>query len=344
MRTFLLMAIAIAPVVAQSPYVSTASKIVGTYEPARSDHSPTSMAAAANAFLNSLDEASRIKAQRKLNPAGRREWTNLPARPDADGIRMADLDEKQARTACDMMAALFSKQGYLKMRNIMLADDQLLRNGRPRPGFGTENFSIVIFGKPAVDKPWGFQLDGHHVGVNLSIHGEKLSMSPSFIGTQPEAFRIATTAFRPFAGETGDAYKLLRLLDEKQKSKAVIANRRGRINYGPGADGKAAQAAGVSCSTFNAKQRKALMAMLGQWVNDLPPKQAKARMAKLEKEIDKMSFAWSGPIEPNSDISYYVTGPSLILEYACQDLGGNPLAHLHSMYRDPTNEYGGQMK
>ncbi len=344
MRTLLLIAITVAPVVAQSPYVSTASRIVGTHEPPKSDYSPTSMASAANAFLNSLDDPGRTKAQRKLSPAGRREWTNLPARPDADGIRMADLNEKQIKTACDMMAALFSKQGYLKMRNIMLADDQLLRNGQPRPGFGTENFSIVIFGEPTANQPWGFQLDGHHVGVNLSIHGEKLSMSPSFIGTQPEAFRIATTAFRPFAGETGDAYKLLSLLDKKQTSQAVIANRRGRINYGPGADGKPSQAKGVSCSTFNAEQRKALMTLLGQWVNDLPPKQATARMAKLEKEIDKMSFAWSGPTAPKSDISYYVTGPSLILEYACQDLGGNPLAHLHSMYRDPTNEYGGQMK
>lgn len=344
MRTLFLLTIAVAPVAAQAPYVSTASKIVGTYEPAKSDHSPKSMAAAADAFLDSLDDLGRLKAQRKLNPEGRREWTNLPARADADGVRMGDLTEKQAKAACDMMAALFSKQGYLKMRNIMLADDQLLRNGRPRQGFGTENFSIVIFGEPTADKPWGFQLDGHHVGVNLAIQGEKLSMSPSFIGTQPEAFKIATTAFRPFSGETGDAYKLLSLLNADQKSKAVIGGRRGRISYGPGADGKPAKAKGVSCSTFTAEQRKALMMLLGQWVNDLPPKQAKARMASLEKEIDKMSFAWSGPTAPNSDISYYVTGPSLILEYACQDLGGNPLAHLHSMYRDPTNEYGGQMK
>ncbi len=344
MRTLILLSCFAIPVTAQSPYVSSASKLVGTYEPAKSDHSPKSMAAAADAFLKSLDDAGRRKAQRKLRPAGRREWTNLPARPDADGIRMADLNEDQVKAACDLMGALFSKQGYLKMRNIMLADDQLLPNGRPRRGFGTENFSIVIFGQPDANKPWGFQLDGHHVGVNVSLQGEKLSMSPSFIGTQPEAFKIATTAFRPFSGETGDAYKLMGLLDENQKAKAIIGNTRGRIQFGPGADGKKPTPTGVACSTFNAEQRKALVALVGQWVNDLPPKHAKARMAKLESEIDKMTFAWSGPTAPKSDVSYYVFGPSLIIEYACQDLGGNPLAHLHSMYRDPTNEYGGQMK
>ena len=30
----------------------------------------------------------------------------------------------------------------------------------------------------------------------------------------------------------------------------------------------------------------------------------------------------------------------MIIEYACQDLGGRPLNHLHSMYRNPENEYG----
>ena len=39
-------------------------------------------------------------------------------------------------------------------------------------------------------------------------------------------------------------------------------------------------------------------------------------------------------------VSYRLQGPSLLVEYACQNLGGDPLDHLHAMYRDPTNEYG----
>ena len=332
------------PVAAQELYVSDASKIVGTYKPAKSDHSPKAMAAAADAFAKSLNDGQRKKLLSQLKTPVRRQWTNLPARKDADGVRMGDLNEVQIKAACNLMAALFSRQGYNKMRNIMLADDQLLRNGQPRPRFGTENFSLVIFGEPSTTKPWGFQLDGHHVGVNVSIEGEKVGMSPSFIGTQPEAFKIATTEFRPFAGEVGDAYKLMASLNDEQKAKAVIAGKRGKISFGPGADGKAAKPKGVACSTFDDKQKAILMSLIGQWVGDLPPKQAQARMKKLESEIDKMTFAWNGPTRPKSDISYYITGPSLIIEYACQDLGGDPLAHLHSMYRDPTNEYGGQMK
>ena len=54
------------------------------------------------------------------------------------------------------------------------------------------------------------------------------------------------------------------------------------------------------------------------------------------------SFAWRGPYDPGSDASYHLYGPNLIIEFAGQDLGGDPAEHLHSIYRDPTNEYGAQ--
>ena len=70
------------------------------------------------------------------------------------------------------------------------------------------------------------------------------------------------------------------------------------------------------------------------------PSAVSMALKQLEGEIDKTSFAWHGPTQPGSDFSYRIQGPTLIVEYACQDLGGDPLNHLHSMYRDPTNEYG----
>ena len=328
----------------RSDFVSEASFVVGTYQPAKANHSPTEMAERANAFLKTLD-ASQVKQVRgPLDGEIRRAWTNLPARPDADGIRMGLLNSQQAKAACDLMASLFSKQGYDKMVHIMLADDQLLRGGRPGRGFGTEDFSLVIFGNPSEKKPWAFQLDGHHVGVNLSIEGEKVTMSPSFIGTQPEAFKIGKKTYRPFAGEMDLAYKLAGSLTFEQLKTAIISDRRGPIRTGPGRDGRIPRKAGVSCSTFSESQKKDILKLISQWVNDLPEKQARVRMATIEKELDQTSFAWSGDKAPRSDVSYIIQGPSLIIEYACQDLGGNPLNHLHSVYRDPTNEYGGQLK
>jgi hypothetical protein len=324
-------------------YVSDASRIVGTYQPKSREHTPQAMAKSARAFLDSLDDKRRQRAALALDHSERGEWTNLPARDNAGGVRLGDCNEKQVKAACDLMATIFSRQGYAKMCSIMLADDQLLKGGRPRSGFGTENFSVVIFGKPSADGPWAFQIDGHHVGVNLAIQGDQLTMSPSFIGTQPEAFHIADAKYRPLAGEIDSAFKLVNSLDDTQRKQTILGSKRSRIKTGPGNDGKTPKPQGVSCATFDSTQKEILMSLVAEWVNDLPPQQAAKRLQQIEKELDQTHFAWNGPISAVSDVSYTIQGPSLIIEYACQDLGGDPLNHLHSMYRDPTNEYGKQL-
>lgn len=328
----------------RADFVSDASFVVGTYSPTKADHTPAAIVAAAKSFLDALDDGQRKKCLGELKSPRRREWTNLPARKNADGVRMSELSSAQVELACDLLANLFSEQGFNKMRDIMLADDQLLDGGRPRPGFGTDNFSVVIFGQPSESEPWCFQLDGHHVGTNVSMQGDNLTMSPSFIGTQPQAFKIAGTQYRPFRNETDLAHELAMSLTDDQVRQAVLGPSRARIVTGPGNDGLVPKTKGVPCSTFSESQLKTLMSLIGQWVGDLPEAQANKRMKQIKSEIDQMKFAWNGSRNPKSDVSYIIQSPSLIIEYACQDIGGKPLNHLHSNYRNPTNEYGGQLK
>lgn len=324
-------------------YASDASRIVSTYELTSREHTPDAMARAAQAFLDSLDPEQRKQAALELKDRERRLWTNLPARPGAGGIALGDCTQTQVEAFCDLMGTLLSEEGYAKMVNIMLADDQLIRGGRTRSGIGTASFAVVLFGKPSPNGPWGFQLDGHHVGLNLAISGDQLTMSPSFIGTQPEAYHLAGQSIRPLSGEIDGAYKLINSLSPELRSQAILSSTRGRLRSGPGTDGQVPTAAGAPCSEFTEAQKETLLGLIAEWVNNLPPKQAEQRLEELRGELDQMRFAWNGPIEQMSDISYAIQGPSLIIEYACQDLGGNPLDHLHTMYRDPTNEYGGQL-
>ena len=325
-------------------FVSDASHIVATYQVEGVQQETSAMVEAANAFLKSLSDELRERANLKLKDAERRNWTNLPAPRDAGGVRLGDLKPEQVKLVCRLLATMFSDQGYRKMRDIMLADDQLLRNGRARPGFGTENFSVVIFGNPSASEAWAFQIDGHHVGVNLAIKGQDITMSPSFIGTQPHKFEIEKHVFLPFQKETNLAYRLLNSLNDDQIKAAVQSEKRGRIVTGPGNDGKTPNAQGLKCDQLDEKQRKVLTRLIQQWVYDLPERKAKARMKEIKNEIEQMTLSWNGGKEKGSDISYRIQSPSLIIEYACQDLGGNPIDHLHSMYRNPKNEYGGQLK
>ncbi len=327
----------------RSDFVSVASFVVGTHEPPSRDHSPESMTAAASAFIESLDESQRERLLHPLDSGERREWTNLPPRPDAGGLRLGLLDEKQVRAACNLMATLLSEQGYSKICHIMLADDQLLPEGRPRSGIGTVDFALVIFGEPSASEPWAFQVDGHHLGVNIAIRGDQVSLSPSFIGTQPESFTLGKDPIRPLGDEIDGGYALAASLSDDQRRQAVVNDRRGQIVTGPGADGRVPDSAGLSFKEMNDAQHKMALKLIACWVNNLPEPCASRRMEQIESELDETRFSWNGGLETGSDVSWRIQGPSVIIEFACQAMGGNPLDHLHTMYRDPTNEYGGQL-
>ena len=329
----------------RTDYVCDASYWLATYRPSKTQYTASEMVASANAFLDSLDEAQKKQLLFDLSSDERRQWSNLPAiRRNTAGLRLGELNRQQLESACQLMASLFSQQGYEKMRGIMLADDQLLNQGRPRDGFGTENFYLCVFGTPSATQPWAFQLDGHHIGVNVSVTGDQVTLAPSFIGTQPQTFQLGSQSLRPLTGEIDESYQFINSLNDEQRIDAVQGKKRGRIITGPGQDGVTPPLKGLSCASLKPAQKAILLSLISQWVNDLPPPMAKRRMQEIEKEIDQTRFIWNGEIETGSDISYRIQGPSIIIEYACQDLGGDPQEHLHTMYRNPRDDYGGQLK
>lgn len=327
---------------------SDASAVVAGYtplamrasEPQQDPRSAGARVRAAQAFLDSLDEGQPKKCSFTLDGPQRRDWTNVPPGRSEPGLKLGDLTAEQIHRALDLLASSLSPAGYAKARDVMLADDRLLRNGKPRTGFGTAEFWILLFGVPSETETWGLQFDGHHLAYNLTFKGDRVCMSPSFLGTQPARYSRGSDEVVPLRHEVDRAFALMESLSEAQRFKAAVGPRRGRIETGPGRDGFIPDAVGLPCAELSEAQRELLVALLESYVGHLPASDSSRRMARLTSEVDRMHFAWSGPVENPGDVSYHLQGPSILLEYACQDIGGDPLNHLHAMYRDPTNEYG----
>ena len=340
----LLLTISLLPAAPVGKYPSLPSKVLSNYKPKSvSDHSPEALAKSANIFLSSLNNDLKAQAALPYKSKEKAKWTNVPPRGPQGGVRLGDLNESQIKKALDLLSTVLSEQGYNKAINIPLADDRLLRNGQRRPGFGAEDYWLAIFGDPSAKKPWGLQFDGHHIAINLAFHGNRMSMSPTFIGTQPREFQLGDNKIIPMALEAPSGLKLHNSLNDDQKKKATIGSKRANLIAAAGRDGFVPDQIGISCKGFDEAQRKALFDVIKVYIGDLPQPFLKNRIEELTAEIDKMSFAWWGPAKEKGDFSYRLQGPSLIIEYAGQDLGGDPHDHLHSMYRDPTNEYGARL-
>jgi hypothetical protein len=98
----------------------------------------------------------------------------------------------------------------------------------------------------------------------------------------------------------------------------------------------------MKVSTMDEKQKAMLLDLISEWVGIMNESAASARMGQLKAELNEMWFAWSGPTDfkPGENISAYyrIQAPHLVIEYAPQS--DEPTNHVHTIYRDPTNDYG----
>jgi hypothetical protein len=335
---------------------------------------------AANAFLASLDAEQRRSVTYAFDDEQQRvRWSNLPTSfVPRGGLALKDMTPVQRAAAMNLVATALSKKGYEKVLQIMEGDEVLKRadtgpgnNGnRPprgngpsgdagpppgsppgpptgRPGgamFGKDLYYISFLGTPSEKTPWMFQFGGHHLALNATIDGDQGILTPTLTGAQPALYSENRRTVRPLGQESDKALALLYSLDDNQKKQAVLSYELADLVLGPGQDGKKIQPEGLKASAMNDKQRAMLLDVISEWADIINDSAAAARMAQLKADIHETWFAWSGPttgaIGKNITAYYRIQGPHLVIEYAPQTLGGDPALHVHTMYRDPTNDYG----
>ena len=92
-------------------------------------------------------------------------------------------------------------------------------------------------------------------------------------------------------------------------------------------------------------QRALLLAAIGKWVSIQPAGSAARRMAEIEADLDRTRFAWTGCDAVNTPTHMRIQSPALIVELLSsgRNVGANASGrgHYHTVYRNPTFEYGG---
>lgn len=215
----------------------------------------------------------------------------------------------------------------------------------PFPGgelFGSDLYYISFLGKPSLTSPWMLQFGGHHLALNITMAGNKGIMTPSLTGAQPALFKVDGHIVRPLGRESDKGLALVHSLDAGQQKQAILNYRVADLVLGPGQDGKKITPEGLKASAMDAKQKAMLLGLIAEWAGIMNDAAASVRMEKLKADLDQTWFAWSGPVNfaaGNNITSYYrIQGPHLVIEYAPQS--DEPANHVHTIYRDPTNDYG----
>jgi len=305
---------------------------------------------AANAFLAMLDPAERTKTAFPFNSPQKTNWSNLPSGIyQRNSMRLGDLTPAKRTAALAVVAAVLSTDGYRKVTDIMNGDEVLRgagggqtggRGGRGGVAFGAAEYYIAFLGTPSPSTPWMVQFGGHHLAINVTIVGSNNVITPSLPAAQPAKYTLNGQTIRPLGKENDKGFALIGALNADQRKQAILNYRVSDLVLGPGEDGKSIQPEGILASSLNASQQTMLLDLAHEWVGILNDEGAAARMAEIRANLPRTYFAWSGATE-NGGLAYFrIQGPTVLIEYAPQQ---GDLDHIHTIYRDPTNDYGARL-
>ena len=315
-------------------------------------------------MLASLDDAGRAKVQFPFDGPQKTRWSNLPIGIfQRQGLRMGDLTPTQRAAVMTLLTTALSRNGYRKVTEIMRGDEVLkaasggggprggtpdggappgARGGRGRggpgggPSFGEDEYYLAFLGTPSTTAPWMLQFGGHHLAINLTMAGSQASMTPSLPAAQPATYTFEGREIRPLGQEKDKSLALIKALDATQRSQAILPYRVADLVLGPGQDGRVIQPEGIRGSALSPAQQTMLLEIVREWAGIMNDAFAEPRMAEIRANLPETYFAWSGATTEDSASYFRIQGPTLVIEYAPQ----GSLDHIHTIYRDPTNDYG----
>ncbi len=304
----------------------------------------------ANTFLGTLSEEIREKALFTYEDDERYNMNYVPM--PRMGPTFHDFDETQKEAALELLKACMSQEGYEKtmeirqlekvLRSIENDDTDKMPDGRPRRD--PLNYHFCIFGNPSPTENWGWRFEGHHVSLNFtSDEGKIVSATPTFLGSNPAIVKTGEHRGKQvLKKESQLGFALVNSLSEDQLKTAkfsekapqevITANHRevGEI-----------EKQGIAYADLSEAQKKIFDELLQVYVGNYIFEFSETLMAKIEKAgIENLLFAWAGGLKEGTPHYYRIHGPMLLIEF---DNTQNDANHVHTVVRDLTNDYGGDI-
>jgi len=309
----------------------------------QSQRSASSMQTAASKFLASLTPEQRQRATFAFDGQERFHWNFIPSENfPRNGLLIKDMTEAQRAAAYDVLKTGLSARGYQTYTAIIQLESVLreIEQGRAQAR-DPELYRFSIFGTPGDRGAWGWRVEGHHVSVHYTVmDGKVIASTPSFTGSNPAEVREGPQKGTRILAQLEDtARALVTALDEKQRGTAVVsAAAPNDILTEAKVDITPLTPAGLPHAAMTPPQRELLMKVVDAYAGLMADDIAADRMGKIRGAgMDKVSFAWAGPLERGQKHYYRVQGPTFLIEFDNTQGNGN---HVHAVWRDFNGDWG----
>ena len=261
------------------------------------------------------------------------------------------MTDTQKKMAFKLMQSALSAKGLQLSKDIMKTDQTLKELNNGSTDFDEELYFFTIMGTPSQTKPWGWQLDGHHLVINYFILGDQIVMSPVFMGGEP----IITTTGKYkgntlFQDEQNIGLHFMQSLTKEQQQVAVISKTKKRNDAQTEAnkDNIILSYQGLNASKLTNSKKKELLNLISEYVSNIKEGHSQVKMDEIESHIDSTWFGWIGNITDDAVFYYRIHSPVILIEFDHQGAIGVRTSergatrnHIHTVVRTPNgNDYG----
>ncbi len=314
------------------------------------------MAAVAKRWLASLTKEQRAQATFKLDDAERTNWHFIPdfvIKPDGrKGLPINKMTPQQRIFAVTLPATALSQRGYLEMMSIR-ALEKVLFDLEGKAYRDPQLYYVSIFGTPDPKGTWGWRFEGHHLSVNVTIiDGKKISVTPSFFGSNPgkvtsgnlaevevldKEQKLALNLIQSFSKEqlakaTIDTSAMDKKLLQKSVIKEVLTSDH------PTADRGLFTFRGISFADLDPSQQKQLLKLVNVYTTRFRPEILKGTRYKGKiRDGNDLTFAWSGGKKRGEFHYYRIQSKTFLIEFANTQNNAN---HVHAVWREFDGDFG----
>ena len=224
------------------------------------------------------------------------------------------------------------------------------------------SYNIALYGTPDSEQPWGWQLYGHHAAVNCLVVDGNMTISPLFLGAEPDQIDEGEYAGsgRPFQRRAELALELMNLLPDDQRAAAVLFHQmvdpampEGRVHPGDerhlaGAfqDNRVIPFEGTPVAQMPERAKELVFEVVEEFLSVLPEGPRAARMRQVRTHLQDTWWCWIGGHQPGDVFYFRVQSPVIIVEldHHCGvflDYDTPRPFHIHTVVRTPHgNDYG----
>ncbi|MDN5216598.1 DUF3500 domain-containing protein [Fulvivirgaceae bacterium BMA12] len=292
-------------------------------------------------FLNSLDAGQKEKVHMAFDDESRSQWHFLPISSwPRMGLPMKALNKSQRQLIHELLQVYLSSKGYNKTLNIIALEEVLAVLEKNPVRRDPELYYVAFYGDPSKDDPWGWSFEGHHVSLNFTVVGAKISYTPRFFGANPAIVKEGPKkGTRALKNEEDLGLKLINMLNPEQKKIAIF-----RLEaFLEVVTSNASQVTpldevGIPAGDMTTAQQQTLFDLIDEYLSAMPEVVAKKRMSKLrEEEIQNIRFGWAGQTQIDKPHYYRVQGKTFLIEF---DNTQNNANHIHAVWRDFDGDFG----